>query len=85
MENKLNKLRKNINQVDNELISLLKKRIKFVKSIGKYKKINKIQIINKNREKEIILKVKNRAINKKEENYLVSIFDSIIKNSRKIQ
>ena len=82
---KLRKLRNKIDKIDNEISSLLLKRKKVIKRIGEYKKKEGIPIIDKNREKELILKLKNKTNNKKEQNYLVEIFASIIRNSRKVQ
>lgn len=50
----LNLLRNEINEIDKELVKLLKKRIEVAKKIGKLKKEKKIAIFDAIREKEII-------------------------------
>lgn len=76
-------LRKNIDEIDEEIISLLEKRYKIVKSIGNYKKIHNIDIYDHKREKEIYLKIENKNIENKKE--ILKIFEEIIKISKEIQ
>ena len=83
--NPLKKYRKEIDKIDNNLARLLLNRLKVVKKVGDFKKKHKIEIINKNREKEILQKVQNKAKSKKEKDYLNNIFMEIIINSRKAQ
>lgn len=52
--NKLNQLRKQVDRVDNKIVILLNKRIKIVKKVGEYKKVNNLQIIDKKRWQVII-------------------------------
>ena len=52
--NDLEKFRKKIDEIDTELLDLLNKRGEFVKEIGEYKKKNKMEIYQPNREKEVI-------------------------------
>ncbi len=83
--NPLKKYRKEIDKIDNNLARSLLNRVKVVKKVGDFKKKHKIEIINKNREKEILQKVQNKAKSKKEKDYLNNIFMEIIINSRKAQ
>lgn len=48
-------LRKKIDAIDNKIITLLEKRMKYVFKLAHIKKDNNIPIEDKNREKEIIL------------------------------
>lgn len=85
MEKQFKILRKKIDNIDDNIVALLLKRFKVVRKLGKLKKKQNLKIVNKNREKEILLRIKNKAKNKKEQDYLSGIFSSIISNSRKLQ
>ena len=52
----LEKLRQQINHLDDELIQILGKRMKIAEQIGQYKKSNNITILQTNRWNEIIEK-----------------------------
>lgn len=83
---KLNKYRKNIDKINNKIFRLLVKRQIFVKKIGIYKKANGIQIFDKERENQILKKIKTESRKyKANEEYLEKIFKSIIKNSKETQ
>lgn len=51
---KLNELRKELDLIDREVLSLIGNRIRIAKKIGEIKKETKIAITDKKREKEII-------------------------------
>ena len=59
--NDLNDLRIDIDSIDEEILNLLVKRLRFVKEIGKYKKEHSLSVIDKNREHEIIQILKKKA------------------------
>jgi len=52
--NYLKKLRKEIDKIDAELVKILAKRFKIVRQIRKYKKINKLPLIDEKRENYIL-------------------------------
>ncbi len=82
----ISKLRTEIDRVDNIIIKALAQRTKIVKKIAKIKKQHHLPIINKKREQEIYLKLKQQA--KKyhlDEKYLHKIFTTIIQHSKKVQ
>ncbi|MBI5148266.1 chorismate mutase [Candidatus Pacearchaeota archaeon] len=78
----LNRLRKQIDRVDNKLSNLLDKRAETVKKIGKEKKKLKLKIVSRKREKEILRVV---AKNKKNKQFIRNVFKKIITESRKLQ
>jgi len=81
----LNKYRKKIDKIDKKLIKLFEKRMDVVKSLGEYKKENNLEIIDIEREKEIL---KNRVmLTKKAEykEYTLEFFESLMKVSKKLQ
>lgn len=83
--NKLDNLRKEIDDIDKELIKLFEKRIQNVLRIGEYKKANNLPIFDKNREEQIIIKnissLQNKCLKKTTEEFL----NNIMSISRNIQ
>lgn len=81
----LDKLRKEINKVDKELVSLFEKRMKLVKEIGKYKKENNLPVLDMKREEEV--KARNLALVKEEElkKYYEELLDTLLKVSKEYQ
>ncbi len=57
----LESYRKQIDAIDEELLTLLKKRLHIAEKIGMYKKENNIDVLDKSREHEIIEKLSNKA------------------------
>jgi len=77
------KLRKEINKIDRETIRLLRKRFKISRSIGYYKKKNKLKIRDLKRENKIIEeKIKESKLNKV---FVKNLYNLIFKESRRIQ
>ncbi len=54
---KLNIYRKNIDEIDDKIIELLKIRFSIVEDVKKYKKDNNVAVLDKTRENEIIEKI----------------------------
>ncbi len=82
----LNNIRKRINKIDAQIISLLAKRQICSREVGIYKKQNKIAIHQPKREKEILVKLESMAKAKKlEPKSINKIFKVIFKNSRDVQ
>ncbi|PIZ76037.1 chorismate mutase [Candidatus Peregrinibacteria bacterium CG_4_10_14_0_2_um_filter_38_24] len=73
----INPLREEINRIDEKILNLIRERAKISLGIGKAKKLSKTPILDKNREKEIIKKLKTP--------YEIQIFKKIISESRKLQ
>lgn len=84
MHNELIKLRRNIDEIDKNIVMLIAKRLLIVRKIGKLKKENGMKIMDKEREKEVIMNLERQAeklkLNKK---FVNSIFNAIIKDARK--
>ncbi len=83
--NKLKLLRKNIDEIDAKIVSLLLKREKEVKKIAVYKKRNNLAVVDKQREKEILNKVIKKIKGKSLEKLIKELFKTIFKYSRKLQ
>jgi len=77
----LSEIRKEIDELDDEIINLLNKRLEcVVETLGKKDKIEDL-----NREFQIIQKLKERAGNIEAERYLTEIYKSIFKEGKRIQ
>jgi len=76
--NALTKLREQINQVDDELFSLLGQRMKISNKIGEYKRENNITILQTNRWNEILAKafVKGEKLDLSKE-FITKYFDAV--------
>jgi shikimate dehydrogenase len=69
----LKKLRNQLDKLDDKIIPLLEKRLALAKETKKHKK----KIHDKNREEEILTKIKSK--------YIQEIYKAIFKSSKKIQ
>ena len=77
----LNDLRKNIDQIDSEIIQLLCKRFEIAKNIGLIKKEHNVQILDSNREEEV-----KKSWNSVSQGLnLLPILDSILTVSKQVQ
>lgn len=54
----LRRKREEIDILDEQIMELLDKRLMIVKEIGKYKSLNSINVLDSNREQEILNKIK---------------------------
>jgi len=82
----LNLIRKNLNKIDNQLVTLLAKRQSYMPAVGKYKQKNNSPITQIKREQEIFDSLKKLAKQKKVNSELIQkIFKLIITDAKKIQ
>jgi chorismate mutase len=80
------RLRKKVDEIDDEIINLLGKRQSMVKSIGKIKKFNGVEILSAARERQILKRILLNGEKKKVDLELIDrIYRVIFKNSRKVQ
>lgn len=79
----LQKLRKDIDNIDDKIVALIKKRMSIAKKVGEYKKKNNLPVYSKNREDEILSKLKSKS----KQDYLLfeQIYKKIFSHSRKLQ
>ena len=82
----IEEIRKNIDDVDNQIISLLARRISFVKDVIKYKQRHNKDIFDSGRIDEI-LKERQQAAKELglEPSLIKSLFEGIIDDSMKLQ
>lgn len=75
--------RKKINNIDSKILKLLKERFEVSKKIGEIKKKKGIKVLDKKREKEIILDlVEKSSLDKK---FIKQLYFIIFKESRRLQ
>lgn len=82
-EKQILKWRKEINYIDNEIFSLLKKRFQISRKIGNYKKKNKLKIRDIKRENGLIKKAVKKS--KLSKNFIRILYKIIFNESRRIQ
>ena len=74
----LTMLREQINQMDDELLSLLGQRMKIADKIGEYKKANKITILQTNRWNEILERAfQNGELSGLSKEFIIKYFDAV--------
>ncbi len=87
-ENKLNDLRKQIDEIDESILKLLEKRMKITDSVGEYKRAHNVAILQKGREDEIIRRLSELAVHPVLSQTIASIYKPIMdaaKRSMKIK
>ena len=85
MDKRILQLRKEIDNLDEEIIRLLKKRMRISKEVGKLKEILDIPVEDKMREKEIIDRLNTYAGKSLSEEQLIRIFTAVFRSSKQVQ
>ena len=83
--NKINKLRKEIDRIDQDLIDLLKNRLSIAKEIGQVKASSLLGINDIDRENKIIKNLSIKANNDLKEEDISNIFKLIFSISKNLQ
>ncbi|MBA1335255.1 MAG: Chorismate mutase I / Prephenate dehydratase [Firmicutes bacterium] len=83
--NELEKLRKEIDEIDKELVALFERRIEKALDIAEYKKKNGLPVFDQAREKEVIKKNISRLTDKHLEDETEEFFNRVMEISREIQ
>jgi len=76
MEKSLEKLREEIDQIDNKIIALIAKRLQVVANIGKIKQEKNIPPLDEKRWEKVVEKIRQKA---KENNVPVALVEKIYK------
>ena len=79
----LSEIRKNIDAVDDQLLELFLRRMELSEEVAAYKNENHLPILNKQREREILAKVTERAGEK--ERYAYHLFSTLFELARSRQ
>ena len=85
MDKRILTLRKQIDDLDEEIIKLLKTRMKISKKVGLLKEKLHIPIEDKLRENEIIERLTSKAGKNLSEEQLIRIFTAVFKTSKQVQ
>jgi|UniRef100_A0A6C0C0V7 chorismate mutase len=95
MTSQINSYREQIDYIDAQILFYLRERIILSNKIGEIKRINKINILDENREKEIINKIieqnnnmKNKSITnpfKMDDRYIHLLWNTILDMSKSVQ
>lgn len=80
---KLNIYRKNIDEIDDKIIELLKIRFSIVEDVKKYKKDNNVAVLDKTRENEIIEKI--NLLGNQYKNEIEKIYQTLLAVSKDLQ
>ncbi|MCC4121650.1 chorismate mutase [Lactococcus lactis] len=83
--NKLEELRNNIDQVDQEIVQLLEKRMTIVQEISQEKQAQKITILDNSREQAVLDLARQNIKNSAYQKTIINTFKDIMKNSRLYQ
>ena len=81
----LEELRQEINQIDDELVVLLEKRMKLVNQVATYKQETGKAVLDTKREEVILGRVVDHVENPAYKDTILATFKDILKNSRAYQ
>jgi len=81
----LDQFRKKIDSIDDQLATLLVERFLLTEQIGLYKKMHNIPILNMKREQSMREKRATRFEAIAQEEYIVEVFETILKESKRQQ
>lgn len=82
----LDALRKQIDQIDEQILTLFARRFSLVKKIGEYKKNNNMQVLDKNREGEKLQKlIKSGSTQDVSEPFITSVWKNVFLESYKLE
>ncbi|NLP28123.1 MAG: chorismate mutase [Clostridia bacterium] len=81
----LMKYRSEIDLIDKELVDLLEERFELAQQIGQYKKERNMNILNKDRENQVIEKNLKLVKNSNYKTYITEILKTIMEESKKLQ
>lgn len=81
----LEEYRKEINLIDEELVSLLERRFNVVLKIGQYKKENNLPIYDESREKKVIENCVSRLENKNYSRHIETVYKHIMDTCKDLE
>lgn len=79
----MDKLRKQIDEIDSQIIKLLEARFSITAQVGEYKKAHHLPIYDQKREQLILNKISDKINNDLQ--YILPIYQEILKESKKQQ
>jgi monofunctional chorismate mutase len=81
----IDQLRNKIDAIDAEMVQLFESRMNIVKDIGMLKKKSQANVLDQNREAQVIAKVVSRLQNKTLEPYVIELFETLMRVSKDYQ
>ncbi len=85
MDKRIIELRQQIDNIDEDIIQLLKTRMGISREVGKLKEKLDIPVEDTNRENEIIERLTQQASQNLSEQQLIRIFTAVFKSSKQVQ
>ncbi len=85
MDTRILELRKRIDEIDEQIIRLLKERMAVAQEVGQLKKELKIPVEDVRREKEIIRRLTKSAGDTLSDEQLIRIFKAVFQSSKQVQ
>ncbi|MGT2757076.1 chorismate mutase [Streptococcus ovuberis] len=85
MTNHLDDVRKNIDQIDRDLVSLLEQRMTFVRQVIAYKQQERLPILDQERELAVLDKVEQLVQQDDYRETIIKTFSDIMRHSRDYQ
>ena len=85
MDKRILELRQQIDDLDEDIIQLLKKRMGISKEVGKLKEKLDMPVEDTNRENEIIDRLTKQAGRNLSEEQLIRVFTAVFKSSKQVQ
>ena len=82
---KINSLRKKIDELDDQMIDLVVQRLAIAKEIGDIKETNGIEVIDPYRESQIINRITEKLAGTLEKKDITAIFEPIYSISKRLQ
>lgn len=77
--------REQINQLDDSIVRLLTQRFQTAALIGQIKKQDDLQVLDRNREAEVLNRVRTVSPDSQTTDYVAAVYEAILKNSRDYQ
>lgn len=85
MKNKLESARCQINEIDEQMIELFKKRMAAVQMVAEYKSENNLPVFDVEREKSLIQRNLEKLASKELETYYLTFFQGMLEASKNYQ
>lgn len=80
-----NEQRQEINHIDNQLITLLERRLEVVTEVAQIKHANQMAILDSQREQAILERLEMQVKDPEKTSYLLDAFQAIMNNSKQYQ
>ena len=86
--NDLNNFRSRIDEIDDKIVRLLLERFAVVKNVAEYKKEHSLNVLQKDREAEVLRNIADKTDkteNREYKKYILEIYETVLKTSKSAQ